>query len=122
MSKDEAAEAHKLRLSRIPIEALTIYTDGSGHNGHIGAAIYSPTTNAIKEEYIDTDDIYNIYAAELTAIRMAITTFQEMMDKYNNIYIFMDNQAAIQAIDTPTRQSGQYIIEEILDTIEKIHE
>jgi ribonuclease HI len=122
ISKDKAAEAHKLRLSRIPTDALTIYTDGSGHNGHIGAAIYSPTTNVIKGEYIGTDDTHNVYAAELTAIRMAITTFQEMMDKYSNIYIFTDNQAAIQAVDTPTRQSGQNIIEEILDTIEKIHE
>jgi hypothetical protein len=37
-------------------------------------------------------------------------------------YVFTDNQSAIQAIDTPKHQSGQYIIKEILDTIDKIHE
>ena len=72
-SKDKAAEKHKLRIS---IDDLIIYTDGSGHNGHIGAAIYSPTTNVIKDECIGIDDIHNVYAAELIAIRMAITTFQ----------------------------------------------
>ena len=96
--------------------------NGSGHSGHIGAAIYSPTTNVIKDEYIDTDDIHNIYTAELITIRMAIITFQETMDKYENVYIFIDNQSAIQAMDTSMHQSGQYIIEEILDIIDEIHE
>lgn len=78
--KDKAAEIHKLRLHRTSAKDLIIYTDGSGHNGHIGAAIYSPTTNVTKGEYIGTDDTHNVYAAELIAIRMAITTFQETMD------------------------------------------
>src|SRR5437762_8337774 len=42
-SKDEAAKAHQQRLRHIPTQDLIIYTDRSGHNGHIGAAIYSPT-------------------------------------------------------------------------------
>ena len=91
------------------------------HRRH-GAAIYSPTTNVTKGEYIGTDDTHNVYAAELIAIRMAITAFQETTDKYGNVYIFADNQSAIQAVDTPMRQSGQYIIEEILDIIDGIHE
>ena len=49
--KDKAAETHKQRLFQISTEDLIIYTHGSGHNGHIGAAIYSPTTNVIKGEY-----------------------------------------------------------------------
>ena len=32
-----------------------------------------------------------------------------------------DNQSAIQAVDSPKCQSGQYIVEEILDTIDGIH-
>jgi ribonuclease HI len=35
--------------------------------------------------------------------------------------IFTDNQSAIQAVETPKRQSGQYIVEKILDTIDEIH-
>src|SRR5277367_4341412 len=38
-NKDKAAEEHQQRLQQIPIQDLIIYTDGSGHGGHIGAAI-----------------------------------------------------------------------------------
>jgi ribonuclease HI len=120
--KDKAAEAHQQRLRQISTEDLIIYTDGSGHNGHIGAAIYSPTTEVTKGEYLGTEDTHNVYAAELTAIQMAITLFRETMDKHKNVYVFTDNQSAIQAIDTPKHQSGQYIIEGILDAIDEIHE
>jgi hypothetical protein len=43
------------------------------------------------------------------------------MDKHKDVYVFTDNQSAIQAVETPKRQSGQYIVEKILDTIDKIH-
>src|SRR2546423_13201417 len=43
LNKDEAAKAHLQWLSRIPAQDMIIYTDGSGHNGQIGTAIYSPT-------------------------------------------------------------------------------
>ena len=110
------------RLHYFSHYAYAVREKGCGHNGHIGAAIYSPTTNVTKGKYIGTDDTHNVYAAELIAIRMAITAFQETTDKYWNVYIFTDNQSAIQAVDTPMRQSGQYIIEEILDIIDGIHE
>ena len=121
-SKDEAAKAHQQRLRQISAQDLIIYTDGSGHNGRIGAAIYSPTTRVTKGEYLGTDDTHNVYAAELTAIQMAVALFEEKTDEYTNAYVFTDNQSAIQAVDSPMRQSGQYIIKEILDTIDRIHE
>jgi len=121
-NKDKAAKAHQQRLLKIPTEDLIIYMDGSSHNGHIGAAIYSPTTNITNGEYIGTDDTHNVYAAELTAIHMAVTLFEEKINKYTNVYIFTDNQSAIQAVEAPKRQSGQYIVEKILDIIDKIHE
>ena len=84
-SKDEAAKAHQQRLHQISTQDLIIYTDGSGHNGHIGAAIYSPTTSVIKGEYLGTDDIHNVYAAELMAIQMAVTLFEEKVNEYTNV-------------------------------------
>jgi len=119
--KTEAAKAHKQCLHEISKEDLIIYTDGSGHSGHIGAAIYSPTLDATKGKHIGTEDTHNVYAAELTAIHMAVKLFEEKMNKYKSVFIFTDNQSAIQAVDTPKRQSGQYIIKRILDTIDEIH-
>ena len=121
-NKDEAAKVHQQRLHQIPTQDLIIYTDGSGHNKNIGAAIYSPTIDIIKGEYIGTENTHNVYAAELTAIQMAIILFEEKIEKYTNIHIFTDNQSAIQAVESPKRQSGQYIIKEILDIIDRIQE
>src|SRR5205814_4417273 len=72
--------------------------------------------------YLGTDDTHNVYAAELMAIQMAITLFEEKVNEYMNVYDFTDNQSAIQTVDSPKRRSGQYIIKEILDTIDRIHE
>lgn len=35
-----------------------------------------------------TEDTHNVYAAELTAIEMAITLFEEKIDEHKNVYIF----------------------------------
>ena len=121
LTKEQAAQAHKQRLNQIPTQDLIIYTDGSGHDGHIGAAIYSPSLKATKGEYIGTEDTHNVYAAELTAIQMAVSEFERKIDKYSNVYIFTDNQSAIQTIESPKRQSGQYIIKGILDIIDRTY-
>lgn len=72
--------------------------------------------------HIGTDDTHNVYAAELTAIQMAVTLFEELINEYMNVYIFTDNQSAIQTIEAPKQQSGQYITARILDVIDRIHE
>ena len=109
-NKEEATKEHQQRLQQIPAQDLIIYTDGSGHDGQIGAAIYSSTINVTKGEYIGTDNTHNVYAVELTAIQMAVTLFEENTEEYSNVYIFTDNQSAIQTIETLKQQSGQYII------------
>ena len=102
------------RIRQILTQDLIICIDGLGQNG---AAIYSPPTSIAKGEYIGTDDTHNLYAAELIAIQMAVALFEEKIDDYTNVYVFTENQFAIKAVEHPRRQSGQYIIKEILDTI-----
>jgi ribonuclease HI len=72
-----------------------------------------------KGEYIGMDDNHNVYAAELTATQMVLV--EENIDDYTNVHVFTDNQSAINAVQ-PRRQSGQYIIKEILDVISRIHD
>ena len=121
-NKKDAAKKHEEQLSQIPKEDLVIYTDGSGCNDHIRAAIYCPTTNATRGQYIGTKDSHNVYGAELIAIQMALTFFKERMEEYANVHIFADSQSAIQAVESPKRQSGQYIIKKIMDTVDRIYE
>jgi hypothetical protein len=59
------------------MQDLIIYTDGSGHYGNIGAAIYSPTINGAEGEYIGTEGTHNVYTAKLIVIQMAVTLFEE---------------------------------------------
>src|SRR5215471_16118844 len=90
LSKKEATQAHQQCLRQIPPQDLIIYTDGSGHNGHIGAAIYSPTLKTTKGEYVGTEDSHNVYAAELWAIPMAVSLFEQKIEEYTNVHIFTD--------------------------------
>ena len=83
------------------MQDLVIYAGGSGQDGHIGAAIYSLTLNMTKNEYIGTEDTHNVYAAEVTAIQMVVFFFEEKIEEYSKVYIVADNQAAIQAIESP---------------------
>ena len=71
---------------------------------------------------MSTDDTHIVYAAELMAMQMATTLFEEKICEYANVHIFTDSQATIQAIESPKHQSGQYIIKRILDKIDSIHE
>jgi ribonuclease HI len=120
-NKKEAAQAHQQRLKQISPQDLIIYTDGSGHDGHVGAAIYSPTLRTAKGKYVGTDETHNVYAAELMAIQMAVSLTEEKIEEYTNVHIFTDNQSAIQAIESPRKQSGQYIIKGIIDITDRIH-
>ena len=69
-----------------------------------------------------TDDTHNVYTTDLTVIQIAVKLFEEKINKHNNAYIFTDNQSVIQVVDSLKHQSGQYIMKEILDTINKINE
>ena len=57
-------------------DTLYVYTDGSGIDGEVGAAAYSPTTLSIKQQYLGSENQHNIYSAELTAIDIAINIAQ----------------------------------------------
>jgi hypothetical protein len=118
--QDRILRAHQQRLKQISPQDLIIYTDDSGHDGHIGTAIYSPTLRIAKGQYIGTDETHNVYAAELMAIQMAVSLSEEKIENYTNIHIFTDNQSAIQTIESPRQQSGQYIIKGILDITDRI--
>ena len=109
LNKDKAAKAHQQQLWQMSSKDLIIYTDRSGHNGHIGAAIYFPTINLIKSQYVGTNNTHNVYRAELTAIHMATRLSEVKIDEYSNMHIFVDSQSAIQTI-TSLKQSGQYIV------------
>ena len=119
--KDKAKEEHEnfLKDNNTP-NALHIYTDGSGIENHIGAAAHSPTTSTSAHQYLGKADAANVYAAELTAIHLGINMAGKSHEQYDKCFIYVDNQSSIQAVDKPKQQSGQYIIRNILQSLEEL--
>ena len=123
LNKEAAEKSHNETLALATQQnALVIYTDGSGINGRISAATYSPTTTETVRKYFETEAQFNVYGAELEAIGSAAEQARRHIQQYRKCVIFADSQAAIKAIAKPRRQSGQSIIKKILDTIDAIHQ
>ena len=62
--------------------------------------------------YRDDD---NEYAAELRAISKVVRVLRTQAPRQGTLIIFTDCQSAMKSLQRPQQQSGQYIIQEILE-------
>ncbi|KAJ5393043.1 hypothetical protein N7465_012017 [Penicillium sp. CMV-2018d] len=103
-------------------EPLRLYTDGSGYQGGIGAAVYWEGESRLC--HMGTDEMATVYAAELRAVEMALEIIKDMIidQQWNRLAngaaIFTDNQAALRAIQNPKMPSGQVYLEGCLRLLE----
>ena len=119
-TKDDAKAMHdKILQNTRPGTTHFIYTDGSGIQEKIGAAIFEPATNAATQQHLGSENNFNVFAAEVSTLATAAEVALHSNWPKQNI-IFMDSQAAAKAVDTPWRQSGQSIIKRFLDTADKL--
>jgi len=70
-------------------------------------------------QHLGAQTHYHVYGAELTALRLAITQWQDLTDN-PWCYIFTDSQAGSISIQKPQRQSGESITASILDCTDSI--
>jgi ribonuclease HI len=116
----ETAEAHHLRTTLHPNNnSAHIYTDGSGINGGIGAAMYCHTDHNVQQRYLGKSSESMVYAAELEAIHMAVIHAKDLTQTESRI--FSGSQPAMKSLAKPKRQSGQEIIKRILDEIDDLY-
>jgi ribonuclease HI len=99
---------------------LFIYTDGSGIEGQIGAAAYSPQLSQTKHLYLGTDKQFNVYTAELNAIELAAEIACSAPQTFTKCRIYSDSQAAIKATIKPKNQSRQAILCNAISMLEKL--
>jgi ribonuclease HI len=109
---------------------ICIYSDASAINGHVGAAAL--VVDRIHESYSTKRRAYmgksttsNIYAAELRGIEMAFQIALDICASTNtpdSCVVFTDSQAAIRAIANPKTQSGQYILIEAIQALDKLRD
>jgi ribonuclease HI len=119
-TKVDAKDQHnKIQMHLDSATTATIYTDGSGIESKIGAAAYNSMTNEVSHQYLGSEKQFNVYAAELTALHLAVKQLWNHGEcRIGRIYT--DSQAGVKAIVHPRRQSGQTIIQEILNSIDKL--
>jgi len=110
-NKEKAEDHHRQTTSHLtspntgrpePTTATVhIYTDGSGINQGIGAAMYCHTTQHTNLRYLGKETESMVYAGELEAIHMAITHVRKLTTETMRCRIFTDSQPAIKSIDKP---------------------
>jgi len=122
-NREAALAAHTEALSR-PTQ-VRAYTDGSGQDGGVGAAVVSNLGS--RRIPVGTAETHSIYAAELEGINEALAQ-AELLNPHHSqdprtpkkMVIFTDNQAAIQACHHPSRASGQYIVRAITEKVDTL--
>ena len=99
---------------------LHYYTDGSRlEDGRTAAAVYSPATDSSIAARL-TDKI-SIYAAELTAIRLALEWAQQVStDNSNEIVIFSDSLSSLISLQAGHCASRPNLLEDVLQFIDRL--
>ena len=105
---------------------LDIFTDGSTIEGHVGAAAVAPRFKEGRVCYMGTEAVTTVFEAEIQGMAMATSMAMTIKETRNKdiwaVNIYVDNQAAIQAAADPRRQSGQYLLKEVVQGINTLQE
>lgn len=123
-SREKALQAH-IQATRTPAH-FRAYTDGSAIEGEVGASMVS--NHGTRRLMVGTPNTHTVYAAELEGIVAALTQIMAN-EPYRDTttktplraVIFTNNQAAIQALQEPKAPSGQYILRDAIERVDRLH-
>lgn len=93
-------------------DTIKIFTDGSGHNGGIGAAavlMRSGQEPRTLRYYLGPDEEHTVYEAEILGLTLAA---QLLLTERNVEYpasILLDNQVAIQCGEAKSKEGSGYL-------------
>ena len=71
-TKENAKAQHDRTQMHLDATTVTIYTDDSGIESKIGAAAYNSAINEASHQHLRSETQFNVYAAKLTALHLAI--------------------------------------------------
>ena len=115
-TKDEALQAEKEREVD-----MKIYSDGSGHDGHIGAAavlIYGHREPKVARHYLGPDTEHTVYEGECVGQLLGMGLLQRHTSNlsHSDTALLVDNQSSITSHHARKPRPGSYIIESIRTT------
>lgn len=106
------------------------FTDGSIRNGLAGVGVAIPTTSSQAPTFLTRSytlakgDEVNAYFMELAAVQQAVAMITDLCTpdwitsivgrRTTSFRIFTDSQSALKVLKNPRRQSGQFLIREII--------
>ena len=72
---------------------MYIYTDGSGINGQIGVAAHNSTLNETRHQCLGEEKVFNVFAAERTAMNLTMEMIKATGTLYKIHVIFIDSKS-----------------------------
>jgi hypothetical protein len=111
---------------------IVVYSDASGREGHLGAAVVALDNNleVIESQQVQVGpmDRWSVHVAELIGIFYAVSTVFKISHQHpraeqnqtNTATILCDSRSALQAIQNPGNKSGQHIIHAILQAATEV--
>ena len=111
---------------------IVVYSDASGREGHLGAAVVALDDN---DEVVESQQIqvgpmerWSVHVAELIGIFYAVNMVYKLVHQRTNVVngahitatILCDSRSALQAIQNAKNRSGQRIVHAILQTATEV--
>lgn len=106
--KDAIKEQKELK------DEIQVFTDGSGHNGGIGAAavlIREGQAPRTLRYHLGSERKHTVYEAEVIGLSLAAKLIATERNMSYPASIFVDNQAAIQSGESQYMNSGRYLVD-----------
>ena len=105
------------------IESIKVYSDGSAHNGGVGAAATlkrkGKTDRTIKL-YLGTTEQHTVYEAELVGMILGLHLIKTEARSKTKCALSVDNQAALVAIKLEMNKSGQHLAVNLLQIAKQL--
>lgn len=124
-TKEQAIKDHDDVTSYDSFSTMTCYTDGSAHNGRVGAA-YVAQGLGLKSSLkvgMGPKTVSTVYAAELQGVRMALERAVEVSRRgLNRLNIFTDNQGSIRTVQRPKVGPSQWLLRRIVTLLDILQE
>ena len=115
-------EASK-RADVTAIEKIKVYSDGSAHDGKVGAAAllrHDGKPDRVLKLHLGSTEHHTVYEAELAGMLMGLHLIRTEKKNTVKCVLSVDNQAALSAINSELNKPGQHIADNLLKTVKKL--